>query len=85
MSENASRLKRPVYPMPDFVLEALKSKRLVAAYDARPPYQRNDYVGWITRAKLTATQQKRLAQMLDELERGDVYMNMAYRAKGGGK
>lgn len=85
MSENATRLKRPVYPMPDFVLEALKSKRLVAAYDARPPYQRNDYVGWITRAKLTATQQKRLAQMLDELDRGDVYMNMAYRAKGGGK
>jgi hypothetical protein len=85
MSETASRLKRPVYPMPDFVLEALKSKRLVAAYNSRPPYQRNDYVGWITRAKLTATQQKRLAQMLDELERGDVYMNMAYRAKGGGK
>lgn len=51
------------------------------AYEARPPYQRNDYIGWITRAKLAATQQKRLDQMLDELERGDIYMKMAYRPK----
>ena len=78
-----SRLRRPVHPIPDFVRRALRSKRLVAAYDGRPPYQRNDYIGWITRAKLPATQQKRLAQMLDELARGDVYMKMAYRPKAG--
>jgi len=75
------RLKRPVYPMPDFIRNALKAKKLAVAYEHRPPYQRNDYVGWITRAKLLTTQQKRLAQMLDELARGDVYMNMAYRRK----
>lgn len=82
MSETASRLKRPIYPMPAFVREALETSGLESAYDARPPYQRNDYVGWITRAKLPATQEKRLSQMLDELARGDVYMNTPHRSKG---
>lgn len=78
-------MKRERYLMPDFIRDALSAKRLTAAYDARPPYQRNDYIGWITRAKLPATQQKRLTQMLDELEKGDAYMKMAYRAKVSGK
>ncbi len=74
-------LRRERYPMPDFMRDALAAKSLTAAYDARPPYQRNDYIGWITRAKLPATQQKRLEQMLEELAKGDVYMKMAYRPK----
>ena len=65
--------------MPTFVREALETRGLTAAYAARPPYQRNDYLGWIARAKLPATQQKRLAQMLDALKRGDVYMKMAWK------
>lgn len=80
--EKPFRMARPRYPMPDFIRKGLEQRQVIGAYDARPPYQRNDYVGWITRAKLPATQQKRLAQMLDELERGDAYMKMAYRAKG---
>ena len=36
--------------------------------DNPQPYQRNDYLGWIARARREATFQKRLAQMLDELE-----------------
>ena len=80
-SGTTSRLKRPVYLMPEFVRKALRSKELNTAYDARPPYQRNDYIGWITRAKLPATQEKRLTQMLDELARGNRYMKMAYRPK----
>lgn len=85
MDKDRSKLKRKKYPIPDHVLEALKKKKLWDAYEARPPYQQNDYIGWITRAKLPATREKRLAQMLDELERGDVYMKMAYRPKTGGK
>jgi hypothetical protein len=46
-----------------------------------PPYQQNDYIGWITRAKRQETKEKRLAQMLVELERGDKYMNMDYRPR----
>jgi uncharacterized protein YdeI (YjbR/CyaY-like superfamily) len=64
--------------MPDYVKEALEERGLFDAYKSRPPYQQNDYVGWITRAKREATRQKRLAQMLDELEQGDVYMKMEY-------
>jgi uncharacterized protein YdeI (YjbR/CyaY-like superfamily) len=48
------------------------------AYRARPDYQQNDYIGWIDRAKREETKQKRLAQMLDELEGGKLYMNMVW-------
>ena len=67
--------------MPEFIREALKTSGLESAYATRPPYQRNDYIGWITKAKLPATQQKRLSQMLDELARGNLYMKMAHRGK----
>jgi uncharacterized protein YdeI (YjbR/CyaY-like superfamily) len=79
MGQTQPTLKRLLNPMPAFVREALEAKALMATYEARPPYQRNDYLGWIARAKLPDTQQKRLAQMLDELQRGNVYMKMAWR------
>ena len=72
---------RPRHPMPDYIREALHTRRLMNAYNQRPPYQRNDYIGWIARAKQEPTRQKRLAQMLDELERGGVYMRMKWSAK----
>ncbi len=72
---------RPRYTMPEFMREALEARGLVDAYRARPPYQRNDYIGWITRAKRIETQEKRLNQMLEELEKGDVYMKMAWQPK----
>jgi uncharacterized protein YdeI (YjbR/CyaY-like superfamily) len=69
--------------MPDEVREALDSRDLMGAYDARPPYQRNDYLGWIKRAKLPETQQKRLEIMLRELASGSGYMGLPYDAKSG--
>ncbi len=75
----AHRLTRARNPMPTWVREALHERGLLPAYEARPPYQRNDYLGWITGAKQTATQHKRLAQMLDELAGGTHYMRMAWR------
>lgn len=81
MNDKLSRMKRERYSMPDFIRDALAANKLTAAYDARPPYQRNDYIGWITHAKLPATQQKRLAQMLEELAKGDLYMKMSYRGR----
>ena len=76
-----SNLKRPRYQMPEFVNEALTRRGLMETYRKRPAYQQNDYIGWITRAKRQETIEKRLAQMLDELERGDKYMKMAYHQK----
>ncbi len=64
--------------MPDFVRAALEERGLMAAYAARPPYQRNDYLLWINKVKREETKQKHLAQMLDELEAGGVYMNMRW-------
>jgi uncharacterized protein YdeI (YjbR/CyaY-like superfamily) len=79
--KNKGGLKRARNPMPRFVRCALEERDLMGQYRARPPYQRNDYLGWITRAKRDETQQRRLDQMLDELERGDVYMNMSWRPR----
>lgn len=73
-----STLKRAKNPMPVFVREALTADGLMSAYEGRPPYQQNDYLGWISRAKLEATRQKRLDQMLAELRDGKTYMNMAW-------
>ena len=74
-----SRLTRPRHPMPAFVRDALVDSGLMDAYEDRPPYQQNDYIGWIMQAKREETRQKRLAQMLSELERGDLYMKMDYK------
>lgn len=73
-----SRLKRPENPMPERVREALELRGLTEAYERRPPYQRNDYLGWIGRAKRELTYNRRLEQMLDELSAGDRYMNMRW-------
>lgn len=74
-----TRLTRRLQPMPAFVKQALTQAGLLRAYRARPAYQQNDYLGWISRAKLPATRDKRLRQMLEELEGGTLYMKMRYR------
>ena len=64
--------------MPASVEAALNEHGLMAAYRARPPYEQNDYLGWISRAKREATRQKRVDQMLAELRDGRKYMNMVW-------
>ena len=67
---------RPVESMPDDVEQELTEAGVLADYRARPFYQRNDYLSWIRRAKRLDTRQKRIRQMIDELDRGGVYMRM---------
>jgi uncharacterized protein YdeI (YjbR/CyaY-like superfamily) len=71
-------LKRALHTMPKKIRELLNKKGLMEAYNSRPPYQRNDYIGWILGAKQDATREKRLNQMLSELKKGTHYMNMAW-------
>lgn len=71
-------LTRTRHKMPDYIRDALTERNLMDAYHARPDYQQNDYIGWITRAKREETKQKRLSQMLDELAGGKLYMNMRW-------
>jgi len=71
-------LTRTRHKMPDYIHEALSERGLMDAYHARPDYQQNDYIGWILGAKRDTTREKRLTQMLDELEQGGKYMNMLW-------
>ena len=72
---------RPRHKMSHFMEEALKKSGLLDTFNNRPPYQRNDYTGWIESPKLEETRQKHLSQMLDELKKGNVYMKMPWRSK----
>jgi uncharacterized protein YdeI (YjbR/CyaY-like superfamily) len=80
MVKDFSKLKRPRYQMPDYIRDSLEENGLMDAYKERPAYQQNDYIGWIERAKRQETKEKRLRQMLGELELGGVYMNMNHPA-----
>ena len=79
LTRRKSMPPRSRHEIPDFIQDALQKHSLMDAYLTRPSYQRNDYIGWITRARLTATRQKRLKQMLGELKKGDVYMKMEWK------
>jgi hypothetical protein len=74
-------LKRPRHPMPAWMRRAILNAGLMEPYRRRPAYQRNDYIAWIARGKLDATKQRRLRQMLSELEHGDQYMKMAWKPR----
>lgn len=73
-------LKRPIQPMPPDIQVRLQAHGVRAAYDVRPSYQHNDYLAWIARAKRPETREKRVVQMLEELEGGTRYMKMKWRA-----
>ena len=79
--DNPSPQKRALVPMPADVRALLVARGLHESYVARPPYQRNDYLAWIGRAVRPETRQKRLDQMLAELEAGHGYMNMEWRPR----
>lgn len=72
---------RPLMPLSFEVAQALEERGLSLAFDARPPYQQNGYLKWITEAKRPETQEKRLQQMLDELLSGDTYLGKPYKSK----
>jgi hypothetical protein len=66
-------LQRSINAMPGFVRKGLEKRKLTDAYRDRPAYQQNGYLGWIADAKLQPLKDKRLAQMLDELEKGGLF------------
>ncbi|HEY1101679.1 MAG TPA: YdeI/OmpD-associated family protein [Myxococcota bacterium] len=75
---STSSLKRAVQKMPAAIATLLDEGGLRAAYDARPAYQRNDWLAWIGRAVRDATKQKRISSMLSDLAAGHGYMGMAW-------
>lgn len=83
VSPSTDKLQRPLNPMPDDIARLLSERGLKAAYAVRPAYQRNDYLGWIAAAKRPETRQRRIDQMLEELEAGEAYMRMPYHGPKG--
>ena len=81
MQKDFSRLIRERHKMSAFVKKALNSEQLLEAYQSRPPYQQNDYIGWINDAKKDETKHLRLTQMIEELKKGNVYMKMKYNPR----
>ena len=71
-------LTREIHPMPEDIRTLLKDRGLYDRYEARPPYQQNDYLGWIAQAKREGTRHNRIEQMLDELDAGGLYMKMRW-------
>lgn len=81
MSEQtpATGLRGARNAMPPDIAVRIAERGLEAAFAERPPYQRNDYLGWIARAKRPETRERRLEQMLDELAGAELYMRMSWR------
>jgi hypothetical protein len=66
--------------LPEFIRRALVARGLGEAYGRRSVAQQDHYVRRILRAVRAGTVQKRLDQMLDELE-GDLYMKKPLRVR----
>lgn len=79
MNRKKTESKRPQNRMPAWIRQALVDAKLMDRYRDRPPFQRNDYLGWIIAPKLESTRVRHLEQMLAELKQGNVYMNMPWR------
>lgn len=78
-ARRSPRMSKPTsLAMPEEVRAALGEAGAEADYRARPPYQRNDYLGWIGGAKQDSTRRRRIARMVAELKEGGVYMGMAH-------
>lgn len=75
-----TNLKRAIQAMPEDIRLRLNQEKVLEDYSARPDYQQNDYLAWISRAKQASTRQKRTNQMLDELRQGGTYMKMDHPA-----
>lgn len=65
--------------MPAAVRDALKKRGLMPAHEERPAYERQRLPRLDRRGQARETKAKRLAQMLDELERGGIHMKTAWR------
>jgi uncharacterized protein YdeI (YjbR/CyaY-like superfamily) len=75
------RVSRPILEIPDDLKKALDDNGLWERYRARPPYQQNNYVGWVIGSKRPGIRNKRLMQFVDELRSGAQYMGSAYTPK----
>jgi hypothetical protein len=80
MRNKKGKLRAKAPEMPADVKLELEQRGLRADFDHRPSYQRNDYLNWVIRADRNEIRLKRLKQMLEELEKGGVFMRADHPA-----
>jgi uncharacterized protein YdeI (YjbR/CyaY-like superfamily) len=71
--QKPARIKPPKKPLiipPYFTKVLTKNKKAAAAFEAFSPSHKREYVQWITEAKQEETRQRRIAKMLQQLEKG---------------
>ena len=72
VSEPAQKIRRGESAIPEEVLQGLKaSSRAWETFQRLAPSHQRQYIGWIVSAKRVETRQKRLAEAIQLLERGD--------------
>ncbi len=63
------------YPMPDYILTVLTERGLLDAYRARPDYQQNDYICWVSCAKREDMREKCLSYTWPGVGAGECWKN----------
>lgn len=64
--------------MPADIRIHLAERNLTDAFRRRPEDQKRKYLEWIEGTRFSILRSRRIRQMLDELDRGDMYMNSAF-------
>lgn len=73
----------PHAPMPADVRHAFVGHGVITAFKTRPAYQQADYLRWIERTRLARTRRERIAEVVDELQRGNRFMKAPWRNRQG--
>jgi len=71
-SETGQKIRRGENPVPDEILKQLQAQTQVwENFQSLPPSHQRQYLSWVLSAKKVETQQKRLAEVIATLERGE--------------
>lgn len=70
--------RRIIRTMPADIRMHLAERNLTDAFRRRPEDQKQSYLAWIEDTRFSILRTRRIRQMLDELERGDLYMSGAF-------
>lgn len=78
VSFNIPKQGSRVFELPKGYEDLLTEKGLSDEFRNRPYYQQSGWIRWIESAKQSETKKRRIKQMLDELEAGNLYMKMPW-------
>ena len=74
-------LARPHLPLPADVRHALVGHGVLGAFKERSPYQQDDHIARVNRARVVESRVARVMELVAELQHGDPFMRTAWRAR----